>query len=134
MEGHTGSPTQTAFIENIWGTPHGTVMFDDAMTSPEGKHRVLMEEIGHGLSAGWLDDKGLKIGECYSGGYCYGIDPGGRVTGGGNDLTIESTQRYSDGLWPIMGDANPIDKTQRTAFSIEEILTINFVNIPSKDE
>ncbi|WP_159076988.1 VWA domain-containing protein [Halococcoides cellulosivorans] len=133
MEGHTGSPTQTAFIENIWGTPHGTVMFDDAMTSPEGKHRVLMEEIGHGLSAGWLDDKLLKIGECYSGDFCYGIGPGGRVTGGGDDLTVEAIEGSKNGDWPVMGRADYFG-SERTAFSIEELVTIDFKGIPTKDE
>ncbi|ACV12815.1 hypothetical protein Huta_2654 [Halorhabdus utahensis DSM 12940] len=125
MEGHTGSPAQIAFIEGVWSTPHGAVMFDDNLGGPADKHQVLMEEIGHGLGAGTADDHTLRIGECYSGGTCY--------TGADQDQTPENVTRYNDGKWPVMGDARYVGP-QRTAFSIEELLTIDFNDIPSVDE
>lgn len=126
MEGHTGSPTQVRLIEDTGRTPHGAVMFDDNLSTAADKHRVLMEEIGHGLGAGYADDQLLGIGECYSGGTCYGPQDG-------EDRTPEAVAIGRQGEWPIMGEANHINGS-RTAFSIEELSTVDFQDIPSVDD
>jgi len=56
LEWYTGSSAQIAFINGVWNTPHGAVMLDENLGGPAHKHRVLMEEIGHGLGAGTADD------------------------------------------------------------------------------
>ena len=73
------------------------------------------------LAAGTADDHTLKIGECYSGGDCYGWGPG-------QDQTPENVTRYNNGKWPVMGDARYVGP-HRTAFSIEELLTVDFNDI-----
>ncbi len=46
-----------------------------------------MSELGRGLGAGWLDDKGSgHIAECYSGDFCAGQFG----VGGGDDETSET--------------------------------------------
>jgi len=135
MEGHTGSETQVAFVENGFGTPHGTVMFDEEFKTNVDRHRVLMEEIGHGLGAGTADDEQLRIGECYSGLDCpYGIDGNGIIQDGDPEPTPENVTQYpNQPEWPVMGRAFYIDGN-RTAFSIEELLTADFKEVPSVDD
>lgn len=65
--------------------------------------------MGHGLGAGYADDKGFGFGECYSDGFCYGIGDND-VTGGGEDETPEVVTGYPDGRWPVMGRANYIKR------------------------
>ena len=128
LEGHTGSPTQVAAIERTGLNPHGAVLFAGALSSPSQNHKVLMEEIGHGLSVGWADDQAVRVGECYSGGTCYGPGPG-------TDQTPEAVAGNPEGQWPVMGEAKYIGhRTSRTAFSIEELSTIDLEDIPSVDD
>ena len=95
-----------------------------------------MHELGHSLGVSWLDDKGPgHIAECYSGDFCVGQFG----VGGGNDETPErieipgsSTQTAE---WNIMGETgDPIGSPSETyRYSIEELLTIDFDEIPSTD-
>jgi hypothetical protein len=57
----------------------------------------------------------------------------GSVTGGGEDNTPERIRRNGDTEWPVMGDADYYGNA-RTAFSIEEISTIDFNDTPTIDE
>ncbi|NHN64690.1 hypothetical protein G9463_15480 [Haloarcula sp. JP-Z28] len=129
----------TAIDDNpLWTVPYGVGMFDTTIEQStsqpnEVKHRILMEEVGHTLGAGTADDKILGVGECYSGGSCYGFGPMGSVTGGGEDTTPERIRRNGDTEWPVMGDADYYGNA-RTAFSIEEISTIDFNDTPTIDE
>ena len=85
-------------------------------------------ELVNGLGAGYADDQAFQVGECYSGGRCYGPGPG-------TDQTPEAVDGNPDGTWPVMGDAEYIDYSEsRTAFSIEELSTIDFEDIPSVDD
>lgn len=43
LEGHTGSPTQVAAIEDTGLNPHGTVVFAEASSGPRLSHKILME-------------------------------------------------------------------------------------------
>ncbi|PSP83726.1 hypothetical protein BRC96_07875 [Halobacteriales archaeon QS_6_64_34] len=127
MEGHTGSPTQVLFIEEGFGTPHGAVMFDDSITGDRNTHRVLMEELGHGLGAGYADDQAFQVGECYSGGTCYGPGPG-------SDQTPEAVSGSTFGGWSVMAERPELFGLDRTAFSIEELTTLDFEDIPSVED
>lgn len=83
-------------------------------------------KFGHGLGAGTADDHTLKIGECYSGGECY--------TGPEKDQTPEIVTKYNDPDWSVMAESAEYISGQWTAFSIEELLTVDFTHIPSIDE
>jgi hypothetical protein len=127
LEGHTGSPTQVAAIEDTGLTPHGTVVFAEASTGPSQSHKILMEEFGHALGAGYADDQALRVGERYSGGRCYGPGPG-------TDQTPEYATAERNGEWSVMSLDPDRFGTYRTAFSIEELSTSDFEDIPSVDD
>jgi hypothetical protein len=57
----------------------------------------------------------------------------GSVTGGGEDQTNEELQRIPGARWPIMGGAKYISN-RRTAFSIEEMTTLDEISIPPERE
>lgn len=78
------------------------------------------------------DDKGYGFGECYSGGPCYGWGDTG-ITGGGEDETPEYTPEFQSDDWPVIGEAFYVENN-RIAFSIEELSTIDFEEIPSVDD
>ena len=83
---------------------------------------------GHDLDAGYADGQASGYGECYSGGRCYG-------PGLGTDQTPEEVAGNPEGRWPVMGDAEYMNSgNSRTAFSIEELSTIDFEDIPSVDD
>jgi len=80
------------------------------------------------MEAGYADDQAFQVGECYSGGTCYGPGPG-------SDQTPEFTSEFSTDEWSVMGDADYASYSQvRTAFSIEELSTVDFEDIPSVDD
>jgi len=94
-----------------------------------------MHELGHGLGVGWLDDKGPgHIAECYSGDICvgkFGVD-------GGDDETPENVILGNNPQddWSVMAPTNdpvPFVNT-RYGYSIEELLAIDFEDIPSTDD
>ena len=131
VAGHTGSPAMITAIDRnpAFGVPYGAVIFEDSTSGTYDTYAVLMEEIGHTLGAGYADDKVGAIAECYSGGDCYGY-----VIGGGTDPTperIRFTGAISDD-WSVMAaEPRRIDGTY--AFSVEEVLTIDTENVPSRD-
>ena len=127
LEGHTGSPTQVAAIERTGLNPHGAVLFAEESSGPNQNHRILMEEIGHGLSVGWADDQAVRVGECYSGGRCYGPGPG-------TDQTPEAVEVDTNGEWSVMAGRPKTFGSSRTAFSIEELMTVDMADIPSVDD
>lgn len=127
LEGHTGSPTQVAAIEDTGLNPHGTVVFADASRGSRQSYKILMEEIGHALGAGYDDDQALRVGECYSGGPCYGPGPG-------TDQTPEFATPASTDEWSVMSRNPDTFGTYRTAFSLEELSTTDFEDIPSVDD
>ncbi|WEL22833.1 hypothetical protein [Halorhabdus sp. BNX81] len=138
LEGHTGSPGQAGIIETA---PYGTVILADEpeLDSNETMTSTTMHELGHALSIGWLDDKGPgHIAECYSGGSCYGEFG----VGGGDDETPEEVDRQpgqpggiSDD-WSVMSSTAEPERMDRRrfAFSLEELFTVDFSDIPSKNE
>ncbi|QPV64146.1 hypothetical protein I7X12_05850 [Halosimplex litoreum] len=96
-----------------------------------------MYELGHGLGIGWLDDKGSgHIAECYSGSFCVGQFG----VGGGNDETREEVvfpnSQNPDSVWSIMAPTGRPDSLDgdRFVFSIEELFTVDFEDIPSKND
>ena len=86
-------------------------------------------ELDNGLIAGYVNNQGLQVGECYSGGDCHGD-----VTGATSDQTPEEATTESDGVWSVMSERPDVFETSRTAFSIEELTTIDFEDIPSVDD
>ena len=106
--------------------------FDEAQS-------VLMHETGHALSIGWLDDMSMAVGGAVAphGREVYSGDVQGKV--GPPDETPEhvvfpgSRERW----WSLMqsGTARDISDQQlpRYAYSIEELMTIDFEEIPSKN-
>jgi len=104
-----------------------------------------MHELSHALSIGWNDDKDAAgfeaVGECYSGQDCVGpFDVGPFRFVGGNDQTPENVVLPSDTtssqVWSIMARTNepaPLNGN-RFAFSIEELSTVDFEDIPATDE
>ena len=84
--------------------------------------------IGHDLDAGYADGQASGYGKCYSGGPCYGPGPG-------TDQTPEFTSEFSSDDWSVMGEADYVaSDEQRTVFSIEELSTVDFEDIPSVDD
>ena len=100
-----------------------------------------MHELGHALSIGWLDDKGDgHIAECYSGSDCVeGSIVGVKLVGGGDDETPEyidiiGGERTAE--WSLMTDGSDAEMLshERLLYSIEEILTADTEDIPSRDD
>ncbi|MFC7139757.1 hypothetical protein ACFQMA_07880 [Halosimplex aquaticum] len=136
IEGHTGSPGQRNLIPTA---PYGSVILaDQPELSDVGTLKsTTMHELGHGLGIGWLDDKGSgHIAECYSGDFCVGQFG----VGGGDDETPERIEIPGRGIqtaeWSIMGETgDPIGSPFETyRYSIEELLTIDFNDVPSTDD
>ncbi|QLH81747.1 hypothetical protein [Halosimplex pelagicum] len=136
LEGHTGSPGQRNLIPTA---PYGSVILADQpeLSDAETLKSTTMHELGHGLGIGWLDDKGPgHIAECYSGDFCVGQFG----VGGGDDETPERIEIPGRGIqtaeWSIMGETgDPIGSPFETyRYSIEELLTIDFNDVPSTDD
>jgi len=140
LEGHTGSPGQVAALETTGRVPYGTVVFDNETSSFSEAKKLLMHELGHALSIGWLDDKGDgHIAECYSGSDCVkGSIAGVKLVGGGEDETPEYvtslTPTRAD--WSIMTDGYDAEMLshERLLYSIEELLTVDTEEVPSRDD
>jgi len=86
----------------------------------------------HPLGVGWLDDKGPgHIAECYSGEDCVGKFG----VGDGNDKTVETVVILGSTtqVWSIMARTRgPIASNEKMyRYSIEELLTIDFEDVPS---
>lgn len=100
-----------------------------------------MHELDHALSIGWADDKGPgHIAECYSGQRCVEGSIVGQIgVGGGMDETPEFLVPPGSGpslkVWSIMALTNdPLPMNgPRFAFSLEELSTVDFTDIPSTD-
>lgn len=96
-------------------------------------------ELGHGLSIGWADDKGAPglphVAECYSGQDCVGQ----MGVGGGRDETLERVllpgQSRPVEVWSIMSRTDQPDAIGRLRFlfSIEELSTVDFEDIPASN-
>ena len=134
LTGHTGSPT-TSLLEEANLVPYGVVIFRDEtnMGSFDDRHKVLMHEIGHAMSAGWVDDEVQSnrdyLPECYSGGPC--ID-------GGEDPTAEMflTPTGKTKEWSVMAIGFEADSTSgnRVRLSIEELVTLELEDVPTKED
>ena len=88
----------------------------------------------HPLGVGWVDDKGPgHIAECYSGSFCQGqFGVGGGLDKTPEDVTLGSNPQND---WSIMAPTNdpvPLVNTMY-GYSIEELLTIDFEDVPSID-
>jgi hypothetical protein len=75
------------------------------------------------------DDQALRFGECYSGGDCYG-----EFVGTTRDQTPEYATQDDDAVWSVMSTDPETFGEFRTAFSIEELSTVDFDDIPSVDD
>jgi hypothetical protein len=104
-----------------------------------GFQSVTMHELGHALGVGWADDTALPIplvgNEIAAKGFeVYSNDEDG--VGFGSDETIERIPGLALD-WSIMGLGSAEDTGAGPrpvlAYSIEELSTIDFENIPSKD-
>ena len=122
-------------MENDTRTSYGIELFANKNGS-DNSHGIPVEEIGYTLSADLFYEKDLgHIAECYSEDFCVGQCG----VGGGDDETPErieipgsSTQTAE---WSMMGETgDPIGSHSETyRYSIEELLTIDFDEIPSTD-
>jgi hypothetical protein len=114
------------------------MMGNDSIPTYKGLMSVLMHEMGHALSIGWLDDDPIPVLnypqhglEAYSG------DITGRQIG--VDETPEFPARRTDPIWSLMrfGTADDYsaasNPTYRFPYSIEELLTTDLKHIPSKE-
>jgi hypothetical protein len=81
----------------------------------------------HALGAGYADDQAEQVGECYSGGDCYG-----EFVGTTSDQTPEYATAERNGVWSVMSRNSGRFGTYRTAFSIEELSTVDTTEIPSQ--
>lgn len=100
----------------------------------QGVQSVTMHELGHALGAGWADDTaipwfGFACPKCFE---MYSGDIEGRVF-----EPDETPERVNGDIeWSIMraGDANDYasDLPPRLAYSIEELSTMDFEEIPSQ--
>ena len=104
-----------------------------------GFQSVTMHELGHALGVGWADDTAISIplvgdGLIPKGYEVYSNDEDG--DGFESDETIEDLPGLID-RWSIMGlgDAEDVGTGPMPllAYSIEELSTIEFDTIPSKD-
>ncbi len=120
-----------------------------------------MEELGHGVGAGWLDDQAAAVGECYSGRYspdttaCYAtaklapnlssyvdlLDRGNSTEilirfRGSQDQTPEYITRGGNQAtrWSIMSLDPNRQRGQYFVFSIEEASTVDLVDLPEREE
>ncbi|WP_254766184.1 hypothetical protein [Salinilacihabitans rarus] len=102
-----------------------------------GLQSVTMHEAGHVLGVGWADDTAIEVAGI-------GVVPKGmEVYSGdinGNNFEPDETPEYANGpnpRWSIMraGTANDLGTgpTPRLAFSLEELSTIDFEDVPSRD-
>ncbi|QLH81749.1 hypothetical protein [Halosimplex pelagicum] len=94
-----------------------------------------MSELSRGLGAGWLDNKGSgHIAECYSGQDCAGQFG----VGDGNDNTNETVvlSGSTTQVWSIMARTGGprASSLKMYRYSIEELLTIDFEDVPSTNE
>jgi len=94
-----------------------------------------MHELSRGLGISWLDDNGPShIAECYSGSFCVGQFG----VGGGSDETPEEVilGGNTQDDWSLMAPTNdPVPTVNDMyGYSIEELLTIDFEDIPSIDD
>ena len=99
-----------------------------------------MHELGHSLGVGWLDDKGPgHIAECYSGDFCvgqFGVGGGDDETPETVDLAPNNPNSGTTNQWSIMsttGRPNTV-VTVYYGFSLEELMTIDFRDIPSTND
>jgi len=117
----------------------GVMMGNDSIPTYKGLMSVLMHEMGHALSIGWLDDDPIPVLnypqhglEAYSG------DSENPIIG--LDETPEQVRRGDPPLWSIMrfGVAEDYASTQaetpRFAYSIEEAATTDFKDVPSEED
>jgi len=136
LEGHTGSPGQVSALEETGRVPYGAVVMDTATLTHDATLQTLLHEVGHGLSIGWLDDKGPgHVDECYSGSRCVGRSIAGIDVGGGTDETPEEVG-VGRTDWSIMTDGTTMEDfgNNRFAFSIEEISTVDIEDVPSRND
>ena len=91
--------------------------------------------IGHTLVAGLTDNHTLWICECYSGSDCVeGSIVGFKLVGGGAEYVKSLTPTRED--WSIMTDGSDAEMLshERLLYSIEEILTVDTEDVPSRDD
>jgi len=94
----------------------------------------MMHEIGHALSAGWIDDKEFvyidHARECYSGESCVlrGADSTPENVNEGDSWSRMSRTGFSYAL------VRPKSNQPRFAFSIEEASTIDLENLPKVND
>ena len=88
--------------------------------------------MGHALSIGWIDDDltgSDYLPECYSGLDC---------TTGADDSTNETVliNGATDSVWSVMTKGYEAEEGSgdRLSFSIEELLTIDTENVPTRDK
>jgi hypothetical protein len=117
-------------MENDTRTSYGIELFANKNGS-DNSHRPPVEEIGHTLSADLFYEKSLgHIAECYSGDFCVGQFG----VGGGDDETPETVDLAPNN--PNMsttGSPNTV-VTVHYGFSLEELMTIDFRDIPSTND
>lgn len=120
-----------AALEESGQVPYGVVMLNDESPGFTRTKAVFIHEMGHAIGAGYADDEFATLGECYSGGDC---------AAKGVDVQVDQTPeqiRLRGGIstrWSIMFQSGTPRQKERFAFSIEEISTVDFNDIPSKDE
>jgi hypothetical protein len=84
---------------------------------------------GNELGAGYADDQLLGFGECYSGGDCRGD-----IVVTTSDQTPERVAEFGNDEWSVMAVRPDEAGTYRIVFSIEELSTTDFEDIPSVDD
>jgi hypothetical protein len=136
---NNGAPNteKVTLIENEFGIMVAADRYGASDT--EGLQSVTMHETGHALGVGWADDTAISIplvgdGLIPKGYEVYSNDEDG--DGFESDETIEDLPGLID-RWSIMGlgDAEDVGTGPMPllAYSIEELSTIEFDTIPSKD-
>lgn len=137
-----GAPGTELWEETQWD--FGNTILVDAYESPNNEklQSVTMHEIGHVLGAGWADDTPIPV-------FGFVVENGYEVYSGDVDGDIfepdETPERVningrSEYEWSIMTRGTAIDfgdsssNTPMLTYSIEELSTIDFEKIPSRDD
>lgn len=134
--GAPGTGAATVLEKNEWGMMVAAGEFSD--TDVRGLQSVTMHELGHTLGIGWADDTAIEIAG-------YEVVPKGmEVYSGdidGDGFESDDTPEEMSGMdleWSIMAIGAANDHREgappQLAYSLEELSTIDFEEIPSREE
>lgn len=147
VEDHYHDDTSKSYA--LWGTEIGNSILRDEFSSKNvvGLQSATMHEVGHVLGIGWADDAPLPIpvaGNVVNRGLEVSSGNGDPDRTGGVDLTNETIRINSipQQQWSIMSTISRDTRKFASAnssfpivvFSIEELSTVDFEEIPSVSE